>query len=66
MLRSHFVVPVLFLLAAVCSAQQSNEPSSTASCNLDDGRQVYIRYNAVTSKTEKLPTAGPGPPAALP
>ena len=54
MLRSHFVIPGLLLFAAVCSAQQSSEPSSTASCNLEDGRQVYIRYNPVSSKNDKL------------
>jgi hypothetical protein len=66
MLRSYFVVTVLFLLAASCYAQQSAEPSSTASCNLDDGRQVYIRYNAVTSKTEKLSNGKPWAPGGAP
>jgi Protein of unknown function (DUF2911) len=65
MFRSHFVVPILFLLASVCSAQQS-APSSTASCNLDDGRQVYIRYNAVPSKNDKLPNGKPWTPGGAP
>jgi hypothetical protein len=65
MFRSHFVVAGLFLLAAMCSAQQA-EPNSTASCNLDDGRQVYIRYNAVTTKTDKVLNGKPFTPGGMP
>jgi hypothetical protein len=65
MFRSHFVVAGLFLLTAVCSAQQA-APSSTASCNLDDGRQVYIRYNPVTAKNDKLPNGKPWAPGGAP
>ena len=65
MFRSHFVLAVLFMLAAVCSAQQA-APSSTASCNLDDGRQVYIRYNPVASKNDKLPNGKPWTPGGAP
>ena len=63
MFRARFVVAVLFLLAltAVCSAQQS-APSSTASCTLDDGRQVYIRYNPVSAKNDKAPNGKPWTP----
>jgi hypothetical protein len=68
MFRVHFVVAVLFLLAAACSAQQAQqaEPSSTASCNLDDGRQVYIRYNPVTAKHDKLSNGKPWTPGGMP
>lgn len=65
MFRAHFVVAVLFLLAAACAAQQS-EPSSTASCYLDDGRQVYIRYNPVSAKNDKLPNGKPWRPGGAP
>jgi DUF2911 family protein len=65
MFRSHFVVAGFFLLAAMCSAQQA-EPNSTASCNLEDGRQVYIRYNAVTSKTDKIFNGKPFTPGGMP
>jgi hypothetical protein len=65
MFRARFVVAVLFLPAAVCSAQQS-APSSTASCNLDDGRQVYIRYNPVTAKSDKAPNGKPWTPGGAP
>jgi Protein of unknown function (DUF2911) len=65
MFRAQFVVAVLFLLAATCLAQQS-EPSSTASCNLDDGRQVYIRYNPVAAKNDKLSNGKPWSPGGAP
>ncbi|HSY91818.1 MAG TPA: DUF2911 domain-containing protein [Candidatus Binatus sp.] len=32
------------------AAQSGGAASSTTTCNLDDGRQVYVRYNAVSSK----------------
>jgi Protein of unknown function (DUF2911) len=66
MRRSHFVVAVLVLLTtAVCSAQQA-VPSSTASCNLDDGRQIYIRFNPIASKNDKLPNGKPWTPGGAP
>ncbi|MFZ0772472.1 MAG: DUF2911 domain-containing protein [Candidatus Sulfotelmatobacter sp.] len=65
MFRNHLVVAVLFLLAALCSAQQS-ENSSTASCNLDDGRQVYIRYNPVAAKSGKVSNGKPWAPGGAP
>ncbi len=65
MLRAQFVIAVFFLLAATSLAQQA-EPSSTASCNLDDGRQVYIRYNPVTAKNDKLSNGKPWTPGGMP
>src|SRR5271157_553618 len=65
MFRARFVVAVLSLLAAACAAQQP-EPSSTASCNLDDGRQVYIRYNPVSAKSEKISNGKPWAPGGAP
>jgi len=67
MVRARFVFSalVVFASAAVCFSQQS-EPSSTASCNLDDGRQVYIRYNPVTTKTDKAPNGKPWTPGGAP
>ncbi len=65
MFRARFVVAVLSLLAAACAAQQP-EPSSTASCNLDDGRQVYIRYNPVSAKSEKISNGKPWSPGGAP
>ncbi len=63
MLRARFVVGVVFtvFLAGICVAQ-----SATASCNLDDGRQVYIRYNPVSWKSEKPPNGKPWAPGGAP
>lgn len=63
MFRSLFVVPGILLLASLCAAQQ---PSSTSSCNLDDGRQVYIRYNSVSAKTDKISNGKPWTPGGVP
>jgi hypothetical protein len=62
MFRVRFAVgvSVVLALAAVCSAQ-----SSTATCNLDDGRQVYIRYNPVSSR-EKPANGKPWAPGGAP
>jgi hypothetical protein len=61
MFRSYFVVPAVLIiiscLVASCFAQQ--ESSSTTSCYLDDGRQVYIRYNPTTTKNEKISNGKP-------
>jgi hypothetical protein len=66
MFRARFVVASfsLLTLTALCSAQ--SEPSSTATCNLDDDRQVLIRYNAVTSKTDKALNGKPWAPGGAP
>jgi hypothetical protein len=67
MFSARFVVNIVFLfaLAAICSAQQSDS-ASTASCNLDDGRQVYIRYNPVSTKSDKAPNGKPWAPGGAP
>lgn len=52
MVRVHIVIPVVLLIVSSCLAQQ--EPTSTASCYLEDGRDVYIRYNPTTTKNEKI------------
>ncbi len=66
MLRARFLVVIVFplTLTTMCSAQ--SEPSSTASCNLDDGRQVLIRYNAVGGKSEKPSNGKPWTPGGAP
>jgi hypothetical protein len=66
MVRARFVFSAVLVLActAVCFSQ--SEPSSTASCNLDDGRQVYIRYKPVTTKTDKAPNGKPWTPGGAP
>lgn len=62
MARARFVVTILFSLAiaGVCPAQSA--PSSTATCTLEDGRQVYIRYNPVSAKTDRAPNGKPWAP----
>jgi hypothetical protein len=66
MFRARIVVNIFFLLAltAICPAQQPEQ--STASCNLDDGRQVYIRYNPVSTKNERAPNGKPWTPGGAP
>jgi hypothetical protein len=59
------VVPAIFLSLAAAAFAQST-PSSTASCYLDDGRQVYIRYNPVTTKTDRPPNGKPWTPGGAP
>jgi hypothetical protein len=51
-------------LAATCWAQQDDQ--SVASCNLDDGKQVAIRYNPVSAKKERLPNGKPWEPGGTP
>lgn len=67
MFRARFVVNIFFLFAlAATGMAQDSEPSSTATCNLEDGRQVYIRYNPVTTKAERAPNGKPWAPGGAP
>src|SRR4030081_435169 len=36
------------------AAQAGGAPTSTTTCNLDDGRQVYVRYNPVANSKERV------------
>ncbi len=47
-------VLISLLLCPWAVAQSGSTPNSTTTCNLDDGRQVYVRYNAVATKNERL------------
>ena len=47
-------------------AAQSGPATSTTTCNLDDGRQVYVRYIAVPSKQEKISNGKPLTPGGAP
>ena len=47
------------------AAQSGGAGNSTTTCNLDDGRQVYVRYNAVSSK-EKPANGKPWSPGGAP
>jgi hypothetical protein len=44
-------VLISILLSPFAAAQSA--PTSTTTCNLDDGRQVYVRYNPVSAKSDK-------------
>jgi hypothetical protein len=57
MFRAHLVVPAVLLIISSCLAQQDS--TSTASCYLEDGRDVYIRYNPTTTKSEKISNGKP-------
>jgi Protein of unknown function (DUF2911) len=61
MLLARYIVAVFCLLtfAVICSAQ-----SSTTTCSLEDGRQIYIRYNPV--KGERPPNGKPWSPGGAP
>jgi hypothetical protein len=48
------------------AAQSGGAPTSTTTCNLDDGRQVYLRYNAVSAKQERPPNGRPWAPGGSP
>jgi hypothetical protein len=66
------VVAVPFLLATISAAQhaatssQSATPESTTTCNLDDGRQVYIRYIPIPTSKEKISNGKPFIPGGTP
>src|SRR3979490_12120 len=47
-------VVITFLLSPFLAAQSASAPSSTTTCNLDDGRQVYVRYNPVSPSKERV------------
>jgi hypothetical protein len=65
MFRARFVVAILFLPTLTTIGSAQSEPS-TASCNLDDGRQVYIRYNAASTKNDKALNGKPWTPGGTP
>jgi Protein of unknown function (DUF2911) len=62
MFRARIVVavPILLTVTAACSAQSAN--SASATCNLEDGRQVRINYTPVTAKTDKTTNGKPWSP----
>jgi len=58
-------VLISFFLAP-CLAAQSAGNQSTTTCNLDDGRQVYIRYTPVATKQERISNGKPWAPGGTP
>ena len=57
---------ITLLLTPFLAAQSPDPPSSTTTCNLDDGRQIYIRYNPVASSKEKIANGKPWTPGGAP
>jgi hypothetical protein len=57
-------VLISILLSPFVAAQST--PSSTTTCNLDDGRQVYVRFNPVSAKNEKPQNGKPWAPGGAP
>ena len=57
---------LISLLFSSSLVAQSNAPSSTTTCNLDDGRQVYVRYNPVATNKEKPSNGKPWSPGGAP
>jgi len=59
-------VLISLLLSPWAVAQSGSTPNSTTTCNLDDGRQVYVRYNAVSTKNERFSNGKPWAPGGTP
>ena len=59
-------VLISLLWAPWVCAQSGGASTSTTTCNLDDGRQVYVRYNAVSAKQEKPANGKPWAPGGSP
>lgn len=55
-----------FFLAQILWAQSGNTPTSTTTCYLDDGRQIYVRYNPVSTKNDKVVNGKPWTPGGAP
>jgi hypothetical protein len=57
-------VLISFLFTPFLAAQTGG--NNTTTCNLDDGRQVYVRYNAVPTNKEKISNGKPLLPGGQP
>lgn len=57
-------VLITILLAPHLAAQSGNQSQTT--CNLEDGRQVQIRYTPVSAKQEKISNGKPWSPGGSP
>lgn len=59
-------VLITFLLTSCLAAQSKDPQTSTTTCNLDDGRQVYVRYVPVQSSKERIPNGKAWAPGGTP
>ena len=57
-------VLISILLCGFASAQSGG--NATTTCTLDDGRQVYVRYTPVPTKSEKIQNGKPWAPGGTP
>jgi len=57
-------VLISILWSPLLAAQST--PTSTTTCNLEDGRQVYVRYNPVPTNKEKIANGKPWTPGGAP
>ena len=64
MSRPLFIVPLI--LSTFCFAQPPADPNTSASCTLDDGRQIFVRYNRVSAKSEHPANGKPWAPGGIP
>ena len=53
-------------LTPYLAAQGSGAATSTTTCNLEDGRQVYVRYIPVATNKEKISNGKPLAPGGTP
>lgn len=66
MFRARIIVSICSCIALVGVGWTQDSDQPVASCNLDDGRQVSIRYNSVSAKNERLPNGKPWTPGGSP
>ncbi len=59
-------VLITLLLTSGLAAQYKDPQTSTTTCNLDDGRQVYVRYVPVASNKERISNGKPWAPGGTP
>lgn len=59
-------VLITLLLSSGLAAQSKDPQTSTTTCNLDDGRQVYVRYIPVASNKERISNGKPWSPGGTP
>lgn len=60
-------VVLISIFLAPCVAAQSDGPAtSTTTCNLEDGRQVYVRYVPIAANKEKIQNGKAWAPGGTP
>jgi hypothetical protein len=57
---------LLSLWISPAAAQSTNPSTSSTTCNLEDGRQVYVRYVPVPTNKEKISNGKPMMPGGVP